>query len=153
MMVERPERHIDDIARAGADSITVHVEATPHLHFALGAIREAGCTAGAAICPATPAEVLSEVAGDDARHGALHERQPRLGRRRSSSRTRCPSSSGCAPRCPTSVALEVDGGIHEATAEPVVRAGANLLVTGSAVFGSDDPAARLRGDRGGRRGA
>ncbi len=44
MMVEHPERHVDDIASAGADSITVHVEATPHLHYALGAIREAGCT-------------------------------------------------------------------------------------------------------------
>ena len=65
MMVERPERHIDDIARAGADSITIHVEATPHVHYALGAIREAGCTASAAICPATPADVLSEVAADD----------------------------------------------------------------------------------------
>ncbi len=64
MMVERPERHVEDIARAGADSITVHVEATQHLNYALASIREAGCTAGAAICPATRADALAEVAQD-----------------------------------------------------------------------------------------
>ena len=45
-MIERPERHVDDFARAGADNITVHVEATPHLHYTLDAIREAGCDRG-----------------------------------------------------------------------------------------------------------
>ena len=54
MMVDRPERHVDDIASAGADSITVHVEATPHLHYVLTSIREAGCTAGAARLPRAP---------------------------------------------------------------------------------------------------
>src|SRR5262249_51534629 len=62
MMVAYPERHIDEIARAGADGITVHAEATTHLHRTLQSIREAGCTAGAAICPATPADALAEVA-------------------------------------------------------------------------------------------
>src|ERR1700742_2291314 len=64
MMGARPERHVKDIASAGADSITIHVEATPHVHYTLGAIREAGCTAGAAVCPATPAHVLDELAAD-----------------------------------------------------------------------------------------
>src|SRR5437016_2896028 len=49
LMIERPERHVTEFARAGADNITVHAEATPHLHYALLAIREAGCSAGAAI--------------------------------------------------------------------------------------------------------
>src|SRR5690242_21162044 len=62
LMIERPERQVADIARAGADSITIHVEATPHVHYALSAIRDAGCTAGAAITPATPASSLDEVA-------------------------------------------------------------------------------------------
>src|SRR5205085_9518381 len=56
LMIERPERQISDFASAGADSITVHAEATPHLHYVLQAIREAGCTAGAAINPGTPVE-------------------------------------------------------------------------------------------------
>ena len=62
LMIERPERYVADIARAGADSITIHVEATPHLHYTLSAIREAGCAAGAAINPGTPAGSLDEIA-------------------------------------------------------------------------------------------
>src|SRR5205823_5467279 len=53
LMIEWPERHVAEFARAGADNITVHVEATPHLHYALAAVREAGCSAGAAVCPGT----------------------------------------------------------------------------------------------------
>ena len=54
LMVDRPERHISNFAKAGADHITIHAEATPHVHYALQAVREAGCTAGLALCPATP---------------------------------------------------------------------------------------------------
>ena len=53
LMIERPERHVTDFVKAGADSITIHVEATPHVHYTLAAIREAGCGAGAAVNPAT----------------------------------------------------------------------------------------------------
>jgi ribulose-phosphate 3-epimerase len=62
LMIEQPERHVAEIARAGADSITVHVEATSHLHYVLSAIREAGCGAGAAVSPGTRADSLAEVA-------------------------------------------------------------------------------------------
>ena len=64
LMIERPERQIDAFAQAGADNITVHSEATPHLHYAISAIKEAGCSAGVAICPATPVRVLAEIAAD-----------------------------------------------------------------------------------------
>jgi ribulose-phosphate 3-epimerase len=64
LMIERPERQIAEFAKAGADNIAVHAEATPHLHYALQAIKEAGCRAGAAICPATPVRVLAEIAAD-----------------------------------------------------------------------------------------
>ena len=64
LMIERPERQIAEFAKAGADNITFHAEATPHVHYAIGAIKEAGCTAGVAICPATPVRVLAEVAAD-----------------------------------------------------------------------------------------
>ena len=53
LMVERPERYVADFASAGADGITIHAEATPHVHYALEAVREAGCRAGLAICPGT----------------------------------------------------------------------------------------------------
>ena len=63
LMIERPERQVEEFARAGADSITVHAEATAHVHRLVGAIREAGCGAGVAINPGTPVEALAEVAG------------------------------------------------------------------------------------------
>ena len=61
LMIERPERQIDEFARAGADVITIHAEATPHLDYALSAIRAAGAAAGLALCPSTPLDVLAEV--------------------------------------------------------------------------------------------
>lgn len=140
LMIERPERQVRDIASAGASSITVHVEATPHLHYALATIRDAGCTAGAAICPATPADSLAEVAQDSLDLALCMSVNPGWG-----AQEFIPASLDKLTRMrralPDHVALEVDGGVHENTAGPCARAGANLLVTGSAVFGADDPAA------------
>jgi ribulose-phosphate 3-epimerase len=140
MMVERPERHIDELAHAGADGITVHAEATPHLHRTLQAIREAGCTAGAAICPATPADALTEVAADTLDLALCMSVNPGWG-----AQEFIPNALSKLQRMraslPDEVALEVDGGVHEATAQGCIVAGANLLVTGSAVFGARDPAA------------
>src|SRR5215207_8986608 len=64
LMVERPERHVDAFVAAGADGITVHVEATPHVHYAVKEIREAGLLAGVALNPHTPAEAVAALAGD-----------------------------------------------------------------------------------------
>jgi ribulose-phosphate 3-epimerase len=140
LMIERPERHLDELARAGADSITVHVEATPHLQYTLTAIREGGCTAGAALCPGTPADSLSEVANDSLDLALCMSVNPGWGAQKF-----LPASLDKLERMraalPDNVALEVDGGIHRDTAAGAARAGANLLVTGSAVFGSNDPAA------------
>jgi ribulose-phosphate 3-epimerase len=140
MMVERPERHIADIAKAGADGITIHVEATPHVHYALAAIREAGATAGAAVCPATSIDTLTEVAAETLDLALCMSVNPGWG-----AQTFIPNSLSKLARMrallPDTVALEVDGGVHDGTAGSVIQAGANLLVTGSAVFGTDDPAA------------
>ena len=140
LMIERPERHVGDIAKAGADSITIHVEATPHLHYTLNAIREAGCTAGAAINPGTPADSLLEVAHELLDMALCMSVNPGWGNQQF-----IPWSLDKLARMrralPDRVALEVDGGVHEATAGPCVEAGANLLVTGSAVFGAADPVA------------
>ena len=140
LMIEHPERHVDELARAGADSITVHVEATPHLQYVLAAIREAGCTAGAALCPGTPADSLAEVAPDSLDLALCMSVNPGWGAQKF-----LPGSLDKLARMRAAlsdtVALEVDGGIHRDTAAGAARAGANLLVTGSAVFGSDDPAA------------
>jgi ribulose-phosphate 3-epimerase len=140
LMIERPERQIAEFARAGADSITVHAEATPHLHYVLSTIREAGCAASAAINPSTPASALDEVAADSldmalcmsvnpgwGGQGLIPATYDKLGRMRAA--------------LPDHVALEVDGGVHSETAAGIAEAGANLLVAGSAVFTSGDPAA------------
>jgi ribulose-phosphate 3-epimerase len=140
MMVERPDRYVADIAKAGADSITIHVEATPHVHYTLDQIRRAGCAAGAAICPATPIDTLAEVAVETLDLALCMSVNPGWG-----AQSFIPHSFSKLERMrralPPDVGLEVDGGIHSETAGPAVQAGANLLVTGSAVFGSDDPAA------------
>jgi ribulose-phosphate 3-epimerase len=140
LMIERPERMVREFATAGADSITIHVEATPHVHFALNEIREAGCAAGAAICPATPPELLAEVAGESLDLALCMSVNPGWGAQKF-----IPASIDKLERMrrdlPDHVALEVDGGVQERTAPAVAKAGANLLVTGSAVFGSEDPAA------------
>jgi ribulose-phosphate 3-epimerase len=139
MMVDRPERHLHDIAAAGADSITIHVEATPHVHYALGAIREAGATAGAALCPATPIETLSDLAGQSLDLVLCMSVNPGWGGQ-SFIENSIDKLGRLRALLPAEVGLEVDGGINEDTAARVVGAGANLLVAGSAVFGSADPA-------------
>jgi ribulose-phosphate 3-epimerase len=143
LMIERPERQVEEVARAGADSITVHVEATPHLHYTLNLIRESGCTAGAALNPGTRADALSEVAGETLDLALCMSVNPGWGNQKL-----IPASIDKLARMrsalPEHVALEVDGGVHQQTVASVAGAGANLLVTGSAVFGSDDPAVAYR---------
>lgn len=140
LMVDRPERHIGDIASAGANSITIHVEATPHVHYSLQAIREAGCTAGAALCPATPVETVADVAGEVLDMALCMSVNPGWGGQ-SFIENSLDKLHRLRRMLPDTVGVEVDGGVNEETSPRVVRAGANLLVAGSAVFGSADPAA------------
>jgi len=141
LMIERPERHVADFARAGADAISVHAEATPHLHYALSAVREAGCAAGAAINPGTPVEAVAEVAAAGVLDLALCMSvnpgwggQPFIASSLEKlARLRALVGEG--------VAVEVDGGVDAQTAGPCAERGATLLVAGSAVFGAADPAA------------
>jgi len=142
LMIERPERQIDAFAQAGADNITVHSEATPHLHYAISAIKEAGCSAGVAICPATPVRVLAEIAADlDV--ALCMTVNPGWGGQKFLAHSpgkieRLRALIGAGP------ALEVDGGVDAGTAGPCAQAGATLFVAGSAVFGAADPAAAFR---------
>jgi ribulose-phosphate 3-epimerase len=142
LMVERPERHIADFARAGADGITIHVEATPHSNYALAAIRDAGCRAGLALCPGTPAAALSELL-DDLDLVLCMTVNPGWGGQRF-----LPGSLAKLERLRALIgdrpALEVDGGIDAETAGRCAAAGATVFVAGSAVFGADDPADAYR---------
>jgi ribulose-phosphate 3-epimerase len=139
LMVERPERHVEAFAKAGADVITIHAEATPHLDYALSEIRDAGVAAGLCVCPGTPLDVFTELHGrfdlalcmtvnpgwgGQKFIGSSLEKLERL-----------------APLLPAGVALEVDGGIDAGTAGPCASRGATLFVAGNAIFGAPDPAA------------
>jgi ribulose-phosphate 3-epimerase len=142
LMVERPERHIAVFADAGADGITLHVEATPHANYALAAVRDAGCRPGLALNPGTPAEAVRELV-DDVDLVLCMTVNPGWGGQRF-----LPGSLGKLGRLRgllrDGTALEVDGGIDAETAGPWSRAGATVFVAGSAVFGAPDPAAALR---------
>jgi len=140
LMIERPERQVEAFARAGADHITVHAEATDHSHRALDLIREHGCRAGLAVNPGTPPEVYREVAPDLALCMTVN---PGWG-----GQAFIPTSLDKVRRIRALVAegaeVEVDGGVDEATAGPCAEAGATLLVAGSAVFRAADPGEAYR---------
>jgi ribulose-phosphate 3-epimerase len=138
LMIERPERSAGEFIKAGADSVTVHAEATPHLAYAVHLIREAGACVGVAINPGTSPAVLGEVAGvidmvlcmtvNPGWGGQpfIEHSLEKLGRVR--------EVAGAGP------AIEVDGGIDTATGPRCLAAGAGVFVAGSAIFGADDPA-------------
>jgi ribulose-phosphate 3-epimerase len=139
LMIERPERHVAEFAKAGASSITVHAEATPHLAYAVEAVRALGVGVGVAINPATPTQALTEVAEllDLALCMTVNPGwggQPFIAR-----------SPGKVRRLREllgqEIAIEVDGGIYPDTAPSCRDAGATLFVAGSAIFGAKDPAA------------
>jgi ribulose-phosphate 3-epimerase len=137
LMIEAPERQIEEFAKAGADSITFHFEATPHANRTLHAIRELGCTAGVAINPGTPVEAVSELRGA-ADLVLCMTVNPGWG-----GQAFIPTSPDKVERLAPLVGdawIEVDGGVDKETAGPIAAAGARLFVAGSAVFGASDPA-------------
>jgi ribulose-phosphate 3-epimerase len=142
LMVERPEHQVEAFANAGADVITVHPEATPHIHYALQKIREHGCAAGVVINPGTPIDVVEPVA-EIIDLCLVMSVNPGWGGQRYIA-----SSTGRLARLrsllPSEVRLEVDGGISLETIDGARDAGADVFVAGSSVFGSDDPAGAFR---------
>jgi ribulose-phosphate 3-epimerase len=139
LMVERPERRIDDFAKAGADAITVHWEATPHVHYALQAVAGAGCAPGLAINPATPPEAVADLA-DSYDHLLCMTVNPGWGGQPYIERSTA-KVARLRELLPEGMPIEVDGGIDERTAALTAEAGATLFVAGSSVFGGADPAA------------
>ena len=142
LMVERPERRVEEFAAAGADSIIVHWEATPHVHYALKAVREAGLHAALALNPATPPESVAGLV-DSLDHVLCMTVNPGWGGQ--------PYIEGSAGRVARlrellgrDLPIEVDGGIDASSAAECAAAGATLFVAGSSIFGASDPAASYR---------
>jgi ribulose-phosphate 3-epimerase len=142
LMIERPEQQVKAFAEAGADSITAHFEATPHVNYAVQQIHAGGCRAGVAITPSTPAEVLRDLL-DDLDLVLCMSVNPGWGGQPFIAHT-AEKLARLRALLPERIRLEVDGGVAPATGQTVVDAGADLLVAGSHVFGADDPPAAYR---------
>jgi ribulose-phosphate 3-epimerase len=142
LMIERPDEQIAEFAKAGADSITFHAEATPHINRTLNAIRELGCLAGLAINPGTPVSAVSESV-NEADVFLCMTVNPGWGGQ--SFIAESPDKVRRLAKVVGAGTIEVDGGIDAGTAGSVSEAGAGLFVAGSAVFGAGDPAAAYTG--------
>jgi len=138
LMIRRPEAQVAEFARAGADSITVHAEATAHVDRVVGAIHEAGCRAGVAINPGTPVGALTDIApaadlllcmSVNPGWGGQSFIERSLGKVE-----RMAALEGAA-------VIEIDGGIDPTTAAAAAAAGVEWFVAGSAIFATPDPAA------------
>jgi ribulose-phosphate 3-epimerase len=144
LMIERPEETLDRYLGAGADWISVHVEATDHLQRCLDRIRRGGARAGAAINPATPTSAVSE-AWTDLDYVVVMSvnpgwgGQPFLGPSVAKVRRLRDEVRGAASRA----VIEVDGGVDEANARDLAIAGAEILVAGTAIYGQGDPKAAI----------
>jgi len=139
LMIVEPERYLADFARAGADSLTVHAEACPHLARTLTQIRELGARAGVALNPATPPDVLEYVL-DDLDLVLVMSVNPGFGGQKFipsayAKIRRIRSMLGSRP-----VELSVDGGVKLEHARPLAEHGVSVLVAGSAIFEAPDPA-------------
>ena len=137
MMVENPERYVPALAEAKVDLITVHVEAVRHLHRVVYQIKDAGILAGVALSPATPVSAVEEIL-PDLDLVLVMSVNPGFGGQSfiESSVDKIAHVRRMLDERGSTAALQVDGGIGPDTAERVVRAGARMLVAGSAVFGS-----------------
>ena len=145
LMVDAPERYLETFAKAGAAGLTVHAEATRHLHRTLQAIRALGKTAGVALNPATPIAAIEDVI-DDLDVVLVMSVNPGF-----SWQTFIPRSEAkiAAVRALLSARgsrarLQVDGGVDQANIGRLVAAGADTFVSGASVFGTADPAAAVR---------
>lgn len=141
LMIENPERYIEAFAKAGADIITVHAEATRHLHRVLQNIRELGCQCGVSLNPATPVCQIESVL-HDLDMVLVMSVNPGFGGQEfipySVEKVRQIRQALDRQNC-SHVHIQVDGGINPETAPQVVAAGANILVAGSAIFKAENP--------------
>lgn len=148
LMISEPQRYIERFLDAGADMISIHIEAEPHLQRALQLIREGGAKAGIALNPATSAESLSS-AIEFCDYVLVMTVNPGFGGQKFIEPVvpKIRHISGLIRERGLAVEIEVDGGIDARTAPVVVEAGASILVAGSAVFGQDDRAAAMESIR------
>ena len=145
LMIEEPDRYIEDFIAAGANMISVHVEAVPHLQRTLGLIRKLGAKAGAVLNPSSPAILLEDVAGD-LDFVLVMSVNPGFGGQAfiPHSLDKVRRVREVLARNGSSAPIEIDGGISAENIAEVVAAGASILVAGNAIFGTPDAEAATR---------
>ena len=154
LMIEEPDRYIEDFVTSGADMVSVHVEAVPHLHRTVHLIKKLGARAGVVLNPATPAGALEDIAGD-LDFVLVMSVNPGFGGQAfiPHSLEKLRRVREVLTRAGSSAPIEIDGGIDRANVAAVVAAGASILVAGNAIFGSPDAEAATRALRAGAAGS
>jgi ribulose-phosphate 3-epimerase len=144
LMIVEPERYVTEFVRAGASTLGIHVETCPHLHRSLAQIREAGARASVVLNPSTPAAAVLPVLGD-VDQVLVMTVNPGFGGQKfiHSMLEKIATLRGWIDERGLDVALEVDGGIGPETIGAAARAGADVFVAGTAVFGARDRAAAI----------
>ncbi|MBC8510353.1 MAG: ribulose-phosphate 3-epimerase [Cryomorphaceae bacterium] len=140
LMIEKPERYIEEFAKVGADIITVHYESTVHLHRTLTQIKDAGCKAGVVLNLTTPVSVLEDIL-PKCYMVLLMSINPGFGGQKFEEMTynKVKKLRQMANDQGLNTHIEIDGGVTSANAKKLLDAGADVLVAGSFIFKSDNP--------------
>lgn len=140
LMILEPEKYFEDFAKAGADILTIHYEASPHLHRSLQAIKALGMKAGVALNPHTPVSVLKDII-NDIDLVLIMSVNPGFGGQKFIERTyhKVKELKAMIKEHNADTLIEVDGGVTLANAQAIINAGADALVAGNTVFSSPDP--------------
>ncbi len=140
LMIEEPERYIDDFIKAGADIITVHVESTVHLHRLVNYIKSQGIKSGVALNPSTPLASLEHIL-DDVYMILIMSVNPGFGGQKfiPGMIEKIEKLERIVQQKKLEILIEVDGGITEDNASDIIEAGADILVAGSAIYSSPNP--------------
>ncbi|MFZ2900255.1 MAG: ribulose-phosphate 3-epimerase [Saprospiraceae bacterium] len=145
LMIVEPERYVEDFRKAGADVISVHYEACPHLHRVVHQIKESGAKAGVALNPHTPVSVLEDLIGD-IDLVCMMSVNPGFGGQKFIYQTlpKVRKLREMIIAHNASTLIEIDGGVGLQNAESLLQAGADVLVAGNSVFKSKDPVETIR---------
>jgi ribulose-phosphate 3-epimerase len=140
LMIVDPDRYLKEFAAAGADSITVHYEACPHLHRTVQAIKQLGCRAGVAINPATPTALLKDIIADVDLILVMSV-NPGFGGQSfiEHTYTKVAEVKAMSANINPNLFIEVDGGVGNQNISKLIQAGANVFVAGNSVFSADEP--------------
>jgi ribulose-phosphate 3-epimerase len=145
LMIESPDRYIEQFAKGGAAGITVHYETCPHLNRTVNAIKDLGCRAGVALNPHTPVELLEDIL-EYADLVLIMSVNPGFGGQKFIPNTykKIKALKKISASLNPNLYIEIDGGVDESNASKLLEAGANVLVAGNSVFSAKDQLAAIK---------